>query len=56
MEHAIGTRITLEVVENKEGICKGCFFKERGISCGSVQCDLHERTDRKNIIYKEVKR
>lgn len=53
MEHAIGTRITLEVVETENATsCDGCFF--RGIA-GNCMVRCIGRTDGKNIIYKEVK-
>ncbi len=55
MEHAIGTLITLEVVEidiGKQHPCGGCFFKD--ISCLDYVCGKEYRTDGKNIIYKEV--
>lgn len=58
MEHAIGTRITLEVVEQKDDSCKGCFFDDtyRGcFDCEIFDCMAAFRTDHKNIIYKEVK-
>lgn len=55
MEHAIGTKITLEVVEGIS--CKDCFFNY-GQSCGKshdTKCAAFDRTDHKSIIYKEVK-
>lgn len=61
MEHKIGTRITLEVVEidseNEENSCNGCVF-DRIIDCIRPigwECGETTRTDHKNIIYKEVK-
>lgn len=56
MEHKIGTRITLEVEEIGFPSCVGCFFKSRFdcIAYG-VKCLKYERTDHKNIIYKEIK-
>lgn len=53
MEHKIGTKITLEVVERNS--CKGCFFLDVIASCKGTQCKYDERKDHKNIIYKEVK-
>lgn len=53
MEHAIGTRITLEVVEAKELSCRGCYFEEGGWCAG--ECWQGNRSDHKNIIYKEIK-
>lgn len=61
MEHAIGTKITLEVVEidseNEENPCNGCVFY-RIIDCVRPigwECEEVSRTDHKNIIYKEIK-
>lgn len=57
MEHAIGTKITLEVVEGD--MCKGCFFDSAEEGClrpfNSV-CGGISRSDYKNIIYKEIKK
>lgn len=56
MEHAIGTRITLEVVEGE--FCKGCFFDSAEEGClrpFDAYCSNIVRTDHKNIIYKEIK-
>ena len=59
MEHAIGTRITLEVVENKNQLsCEGCFFYEM-MACppsAKGRCISLFRTDHKDIVYKEIKR
>lgn len=57
MEHAIGTRITLEVVEDEKYTCIGCFFYNQRNVCNElgVKCLDEERTDHKNIIYKEIK-
>lgn len=61
MEHTIGTRIMLddgsmaEVVEDH--ICVGCikcFFEDK--DCLDFECESSERTDGKNIIYKEIKK
>lgn len=53
MEHKIGTRITLEVVENDTNECSGCFFdKIVSERCNAPCCG---RSDRKNVIYKEIK-
>lgn len=56
MEHKIGTRITLEVVEidmGKQHPCDGCFFKNTG--CLDYVCGKEYRKDHKNVIYKEIK-
>lgn len=64
MEHAIGTRITLEdgriaeVVEDAGEVCDNCIFNvfdsclPQGIG---GYCTEEYRTDHKNIIYKEIK-
>ena len=53
-EHKIGEKftITLEVVK-QEG-CKGCFFVNLGI-CLITSCRISKRSDRKHVIFKEVK-
>lgn len=58
MEHKIGQRITLEAVEVVGNIylCDGCFFD--GVFCRKPyewKCCKSQRTDGKNIIYKEIK-
>lgn len=60
MEHAIGTKIQLEVVErDMHNNCNQCFFTnlcEDGEFLASlISCASWERTDHKNIIYKEIK-
>ena len=54
MEHKIGTRITLEVVETNNSSCVGCFFL-RSNCCRHIKCCDNDRTDNKNVIYKEIK-
>lgn len=54
MEHKIGTRITLEVAETDNSSCVGCFFFNLNC-CQFVKCWHLDRTDHKNIIYKEIK-
>ena len=61
MEHAIGTIVTLpdgrkaEVVEEiVQDSCEGCIYKN--VDCPKDYCcNDSDRTDHKNIIYKEVK-
>lgn len=56
MEHKIGTKIILEVLEIKNDKCDGCYFD--GLSCNRPKdwiCYSRQRTDHKNIIYKEIK-
>ena len=65
-QHPIGKVINLpdgrkvEVVENKEELCLGCIWDE--VDCFGVLyrgirglCSKRNRTDHKNIIYKEIK-
>ena len=59
-ELAIGSEITLNVVEDKKGECNGCFFYEVASdmyekTCTGFRCGSTERKDGKNIIFKEVK-
>lgn len=57
-ELKVGERvtITLEAVERKGG-CKGCFFSTSGECFKRVDfaCLRCERSDKKSIIFKEVK-
>ena len=58
MEHAIGTEITLKVVEGKDDKCDGCFFTNAKVGCEKPdewKCSCFSRTDHKNVIYKEIK-
>ncbi len=58
-ELKVGERvtITLEVVEQKG--CKGCFFEGVDGCCGAtslgMECTSKYRSDKKNVIFKEVK-
>ena len=48
--------ITLEVVE--ELTCYGCFFSTSFGKCsgnGKVKCSIRDRSDGKNVIFKQVK-
>ena len=44
---------TLQVVETEDMTCEKCYFNYR------KKCDIHclksERTDKKNVIFKEIK-
>lgn len=57
MEHKIGTKITLEVVEaDSISLCCGCFFRLLCTRNRSANiCNAKTRSDNKNIIYKEIK-
>ena len=60
-ELKIGERvtITLEVAEADGDSCKGCFFNHRK-SCSEWRqyclCSTKERLDRKNVIFKRIKK
>ena len=59
-ELAVGSEITLKVVEDKKGECNGCFFYELASdiyadTCTGFKCGSTERKDGKNVIFKEVK-
>ena len=48
--------ITLEAIE--ELSCYGCFFRTSFGKCsgnGKVKCSMRDRSDGKNVIFKEVK-
>lgn len=61
MEHKIGTHITMpdgrkaEVVESGEG-CGGCIANPFSYNplCSMKKCHSRNRTDHKNVIYKEI--
>ena len=55
-EYKIGEKISLEVVEADESLmdCEGCFFVDDDVACVGGCCSA-DRSDHKNIIYKEVK-
>ena len=61
MENKIGDVITLpdgrkaEVVEYHKSGCFGCILDTKARLCANSACLPEERTDHKNIIYKEVK-
>ena len=59
-ELKIGERltITLEAVETVKG-CDGCFFDGRNSCCVAIslgmECAPKYRSDKKNVVFKEVK-
>lgn len=67
MEHKIGEIVTLpdgrkaEVVEDTDlkNFCEGCIFNSKRGEWGCVNvagdCSAPDRSDHKNIIYKEIK-
>ena len=62
-ELKVGERfsVTLEIIENNS--CDGCFFGHDDICynptyngwCDGFQCEPKERSDGKNVIFKEIK-
>lgn len=53
----IGAEVTLKVVETEKPDCTGCFFESKG-ACEvwrKYPCASKERSDHKNVIFKEVK-
>lgn len=55
-EIKVGERVTIEAVE-QEG-CEGCFFDRMGKyigKCFEIPCSNEERSDHKDVIFKEVK-
>ena len=51
---------TLEVVETKSDTCYQCCFKEETGRCSRIKsktglCDMHKRSDRRPVIFMEVK-
>lgn len=60
-EFKVGERVSiiLEVVKTKGYSCKVCFFDDYVNSCEEWRkyypCSVKERSDKKNVIFKEVK-
>lgn len=52
-ELKVGERITLEVVESS--ICEECFFYINNSCTIRLKCADVERSDNKDVIFKEVK-
>jgi hypothetical protein len=56
-EIKVGERIVLEITETETMTCKGCFFESEG-ACEvwrKYSCARNNRSDEKNVIFKEVK-
>lgn len=53
-EFKVGERIIIEVVETTYIACEDCFFAKEGYACPD-NCSSTERSDGKNVIFKEVK-
>ena len=57
-ELKIRERIVLEITETETMPCAGCFFESKG-ACEvwrKYPCASKERSDHKNVIFKEVKK
>ena len=56
-ELKVGERIVLDIVVTKTVTCAGCFFDGKG-GCEvwrEYPCARKQRSDHKNVIFKEVK-
>lgn len=58
-EYKLGDKIVLEVVQicqSQSNRCDGCYFRINDCLCpSSLLCGGFERSDGRNIIFKEVK-
>lgn len=56
-EFEVGEKINLEVQEVENISCPSCFFWNKEIGCTDpiVECFADRRSDKKNVIFKEVK-
>lgn len=52
-ELKVGEKITLEVVESNE--CEECFFYTNNTCHSRIKCIDVERSDNKDVVFKEVK-
>ena len=56
-EFKVEERIVLDIVVTETATCAGCFFESKG-ACEvwrKYPCASKERSDRKKVIFKEVK-
>lgn len=56
-ELKVGERVVLDIVVTKTVTCAGCFFESKG-ACEvwrKYPCESKQRSDHKNVIFKEVK-
>lgn len=53
-ELKVGKKIILEVTETTYINCQDCFFAKEGYGCLG-NCSSTERSDNKNVFFKEVK-
>lgn len=59
-EYNVGTKLRfgeheLQVICDKTFYCANCFFSGTLYDCRNIRCAPCERTDRKNITFKEIK-
>ena len=57
-ELKVGEIVTLEVIETDKESCKWCFFYSKMFYCEAWRkypCSKKIRSDKKNVIFKEVK-
>ena len=57
-ELKVGERVVLDIVVTETATCAGCFFESNG-ACEvwkKYPCVSTQRSDRKNVIFKEVKK
>jgi hypothetical protein len=56
-ELKVGERVVLDIVETETMTCEGCFFDSKDVcEVGrKYPCARKLRSDRKNVIFKEVK-
>lgn len=58
-EIKVGERVTITLEAVEHSTCEGCFFKVVGGYCGAallgLSCVPKYRSDKKNVIFKEVK-
>lgn len=55
-EFKVGERVVLDIVVTEAVTCAGCFFESKG-ACEvwrKYPCGSKQRSDHKNIIFKEV--
>mgnify|MGYP007085027467 CR=1 FL=1 len=57
-ELEVGERVALDIVETETAICNGCFFDSKNVcEVGrKYPCAGKYRSDKKNVIFKEVKK
>lgn len=58
-ELKVGERVTITLEAVEHSTCEGCFFKGIAGYCGAtplgLMCIPKYRSDKKNVIFKEVK-